>query len=174
MQTSDYQQFKVALRSGTTFSAVEGQEIYGRVTDSKYSRMIEALLNDAELQLHTSCYLEQQPRGMRKTAIQACKIEVCIYGPLDMCEEVGSWAEEHEAYLQDPKQCHVRWARYCNPHRLSATDPSECPWLFDFLLSSCAVRTEPHERPDLLDVLSTRQNLEEATQPAAVKTELKR
>lgn len=62
------------------------------------------------------------------------------------------------------------------PHRLSSIHLDDCPWLSDFLASSNAV---PHlleisERKDLLDMLSSRQNIQEAAQPSAVLTKMKR
>lgn len=53
-------------------------------------------------------------------------------------------------------------------------DIDECPLLDDFLSNSRAACIEIQERPDLLDVLSSRQNLEEAMQPQRVSTMLKR
>jgi hypothetical protein len=66
--------------------------------------------------------------------------------------------------------------KYCNPHRLSVEDIGSC-----VLVSTCVSQNlklsnlqDIGYRPDFLDILSSHADLEETSQPKAVRTSLQR
>ncbi|KXJ88105.1 SNF2 family N-terminal domain-domain-containing protein [Microdochium bolleyi] len=136
--------------------------------------MIQSLLEEPDLSLHARCYPDQQS-GTRKSIIQQCTLDITVSGPFSQLDEVGTWFQDYEVYLQDPRHCHQN-VRYCNPHRLSSSDLDSCPWLSDYVSSKQTVLEfqEITDRRDVLDVFSTRKDLKEADQPAAILTTLKR
>ncbi|KAH7012301.1 SNF2 family N-terminal domain-containing protein [Microdochium trichocladiopsis] len=135
--------------------------------------MIQSLLEEPDLSLHARCYPDEQS-GTRKSVIQQCTIDITVCGPFSQLDEVGTWFQDYEVYLQDPRHCHQN-VRYCNPHRLSSSDLDSCPWLSDYVSDKTVLEFEEiTDRRDVLDVFSTRKDLEEADQPAAILTALKK
>jgi hypothetical protein len=142
--------------------------------------MIQGLLDEKSLELHVSCLIDdfhsvdaqKPPRGLSTIS---CNLEISVYGPLELFDELGTWFEHYQIYLQDPRECH-REVRYCNPHRLSTDDISACPLLYDIISqSSKSLQLEIiAQQPDLLDELSSHEDLEEAPQPSVIKRELRR
>lgn len=145
-----------------------------------YSQMIQELLNETYLELHVSCITDgfrsvnaqKPPRG---PSTISCSLEISVYGPLEVFEELGTWFEHYQVYLQDPRECHQE-VRYCNPHRLSTDDITSCPLLSDVISqSSNPLQLELiAQQSDLLDELCNHQNLEETPQPSVIKRELRR
>lgn len=103
-------------------------------------------------------------------------LNLTVYGPLMLFEEIGSYFEEYEVYLQDPVQVGEEDVRYCNPHRLSSEDLASCPLLSEFLarISHVVGFEAMSQEPDLLDILSSHAELDEHPQPQAIRTSLKR
>ena len=140
--------------------------------------MIQGLLDEQALDLHVSCTLDGEPKtrsSSRSSALSPCVLDITVYGPLELFEEIGSWFQEYEVYLQDPRVCHLD-VRYCNPHRLSSNDLDSCPLVSEVVsqISTLVHLQDITERPDLLDILSSHIELEETPQPAVIRTVLKR
>lgn len=98
-----------------------------------------------------------------------------MYGDSDLFEQIGIWFQAYGVYLQDPRACHHD-VKYWNPHRLSSDDFESCPLLSQVIshtLESFSFQGIT-EGPDLLDILSSNLELEEAQQPAAIQTILQR
>jgi hypothetical protein len=105
-----------------------------------------------------------------------CELSIVIYGPFDMCEEIGDFFQKVNMYLQDPKTCDFN-VRYCNPHCLSSLDLESCPMMsemttigtkFNVLFEDVTRNTE------FLDMLDTCQDLPEAPQPDSLLSSMKR
>ncbi|KAM0231289.1 hypothetical protein ACHAPO_008672 [Fusarium lateritium] len=169
--------FPVELQSSTRFSGKDLANISGQIPP-EYSQMIQDLLNEACLELHVSCILGgfhaadvKSPRG----STIPCNLNISVYGPEEIFEELGKWFEHYQVYLQDPRECHLD-VRYCNPHRLSTDDIFGCPLLSDVVSqSSRSLELESvAQQSDLLDELCSHENLEEAPQPSVIKRDLKR
>lgn len=142
--------------------------------------MIQGLLDEASLEIFVSCVVEdtrtsEASKRSFGTSPVPCALQITLYGPLDLFEELGTWFEDYQVFLQDPQQCH-RDVRYCNPHRLSSDDATSSTYLSDIVSkSSKSLHLEiVSQQPDLLDELSSHDNLEETPQPSAIKRELRR
>lgn len=171
--------FPVKLQGSTRFSGKDLPNVSGQISPD-YSQMIQELLDETYLELHASCIVDSfqtlnAQKQSRGPLTISCSLEISVYGPLNIFEELGTWFEHYQVYLQDPRECH-REARYCNPHRLSTDDISACPLLSDVISqSSHSLQLELiTQQSDLLDELCSHQNLEEAPQPSVIKRELKR
>ncbi|KAM0371936.1 hypothetical protein ACHAPK_004484 [Fusarium culmorum] len=171
--------FPVELQGSTRFSGKDLTNVSGQISPD-YSQMIQELLDETYLELHVSCITDgfrsvnaqKPPRG---PSTILCSLEISVYGPLEVFEELGTWFEHYQVYLQDPRECHQE-VRYCNPHRLSTDDITSCPLLSDLISqSSNSLQLELiTQQSNLLDELCNHQNLEETPQPSVIKRELRR
>ncbi|RFU25502.1 hypothetical protein B7463_g10832, partial [Scytalidium lignicola] len=126
--------FSVQIESSHSFSAQDGIQIDGRIP-IEYGEMIQGLIDEPTLTLHISCVIGDKPAAMkpsRSFALLPCILEITVYGPLEIFEEIGAWFQGQEIYLQDPRSCHME-VKYCNPQRLSAHDLETCPLLSEFV-----------------------------------------
>ncbi|KAI0133166.1 SNF2 family N-terminal domain-containing protein [Hypoxylon sp. NC0597] len=151
--------------------------INGRI-QSMHGQMIQGLLDEPTLDLHVNCVLNMQltkSRSFRNSKLLPCTLEVTVYGPLELYEEIGSWFQEYEIYLQDPRICHSD-LRYCNPQRLSSDDLGYYPFVSEIISLTSLLRPSQHvaEQTDMLDILSNSTDLEETPQPEAIRATLKR
>ena len=147
---------------------------------SDHGQVVQGLLDETSLDLHATCAIDSsQTPDLQKEpwsfTTVPCTLEITIYGPKDLFDELGSWFDDYQIFLQDPRECH-RNVRYCNPHRLSLQDFSSAPLLSDVIAqSSRALQLEAiPQQPDLLDDLNSHEDLEEASQPSAIKRDLRR
>ena len=142
--------------------------------------MIQGLLDEQALKLYASCTLDNEPavrKSSRSSVKLPCVLDITIYGPLELFEEIGSWFQEYEVYLQDPRVCHLDVdVRYSNPQRLSSDDLDSCPLVSEVVSQASRLvhLQDVTERPDLLDILSSYVELEEAPQPTVIRAILKR
>ena len=166
------------MESAERFISEEYDHLQGRL-HTDHGQMMQGLLDDKSLRTFVTCTpskVGQNTRGgMKSSAVMPCTLDVVVYGPSDLSEEIGSWFEDYDIYLQDPQICHLD-ARYSNPHRLSSTDPSRCPLLSEVVSQSTTLiqLSEIAKRPDLLSSLGSAQDLEETAQPASIKSTLKK
>ncbi|KEY72977.1 hypothetical protein S7711_04650 [Stachybotrys chartarum IBT 7711] len=168
----------VEMESAERFFLVDYKYIRGRL-HTNHGAMMQGLLDDKSLKLFvtfTSNAMEQDMRNSaQSSAVMPCTLDIVVYGPSYVYEEIGSWFEDYEIFLQDPRTCHLD-TKYFNPHRLSSLDASQRPPLSEVVLkySTLIQLSEISQRPDLLSALSITQDLEEAPQPLGVRTALKR
>lgn len=173
---------EVTLSSSEAFVVSSARGIQGHIA-SDHSFLLRDIL-DSEVELHVTCSFETNDLGKSaaarkgKTGLLPCKLDIAIYAPFAMLQELKGWSEHNEVYLQDPKVC-LKDARYCNPQRLSLhfSEP--------FMVSQVVSRVAGHrvqlrditENDDFLDKYlgsKTHADLQETDQPSAVKTALKR
>lgn len=154
-------------------------EVIGRIM-SEHGQVVQGLLDETSLDLHASCAIDSSQtfelqKDPRALSTVPCALEITIYGPNDLFEELGAWFDDYQIFLQDPRECH-RDVPYCNPHRLSLQDFSSAPLLsYVIAQSSRALHLEAiPQQPDLLDDLNSHEDLEEASQPSAIKRNLRR
>lgn len=169
--------FPVQIDSVDRFSMKDRPEVHGRILP-EHGQMIQGLLDEQALDLHVSCTLDSEPaaRKSSRSFVQlSCVLDITVYGPLNLFEEIGTWFQEYEVYLQDPQVCHLN-VRYSNPQRLSSDDLDSCPLVSEVVsqTSRLAHLQDVTERPDLLDILSSYVELEESPQPAVIRAVLKR
>lgn len=173
--------FQAKLESSDRFTSEDHElEIKGRIV-SDHGQMIQGLLDEQSLHLHVEAFSsgdsERIPKGSGRVFSQRpCTLSITVYGPLELFDEIGSWFQEYEIYLQDPIQVGEIDVRYCNPHRLSFDGLESCALLSEFIThSSKPIEfAEVLSQPDLLDIMSCQANLEEAPQPTAIRTSMKR
>lgn len=166
------------LESSDQFTAIDGDSLSGNI-DPNYTHLTDALLEESAIELQITCIHDpaQQGYGGRqkssKLLVQSlpCSLAITLYGPMELFENIGDFFQSYEIYLQDPRQCD-RNVRYCNPHRLSSSDPESCLWTSDLLENSTQLvemaTLEP--RPELLDMLESYEELPETPQPASIGT----
>jgi hypothetical protein len=151
--------------------------------DRDYTHLTVELLQESEsgIELQVTCHRDQAAVLARSRAPKfvdhgiSCTISIIIYGPLEMCNEVGEYFQLNQIYLQDPRDCD-RNVRYCNPHRLSSADLHSCLWTSELhtetgqLIEVTAIAPQP----TLLDAIDSHEDLPETVQPGILKTELQR
>lgn len=170
-------EFSVQLDSSNNFSIKENHSINGHI-QSIHGQMIQGLLEEPSLDLHVNCVLNMQPtknKPSHNSKLSQCMLEITVYGPLDLYDEIGSWFQEYEIYLQDPRTCHLD-VKYYNPHRLLSDDLKSCPLVSELidLASSLIPLKQITQQTDMLGVLCHSTDLEETPQPAAIRATLKR
>lgn len=168
--------FSVQIESSDRFSAQDGIQIDGRIRP-EYGEMIQGLIDEPTVTLHVSCVIDDKPtakKPSRKFELLPCVLDITVYGSLEIFEEIGTWFQGHEIYLQDPRSCHME-VKYCNPQRLSAHDLDTCP-LLNKVVSNRSVYDlqDITQCPDPLDILSSHVDLEETPQPSVIRSALKR
>lgn len=142
--------------------------------------MIQSLLEESNIQLFAMCKLDSEltvgkPSRVASQLFRPCTLDITIYGPEDLFEDIGPWFQEYGLYLQDVRHAHLD-TKYCNPHKLSVDDIDSCPMVSDVVRQSSKsllLENVPN-RPDLLDLLSNGNELEETQQPAVICTALKK
>ncbi|KAJ3535529.1 hypothetical protein NM208_g536 [Fusarium decemcellulare] len=171
--------FSVKIESSTHFTSQEYPEISGQIL-SEHGQMIQGLLDEDSLDLYISCTTNESQsvtsqRPSRSSAPIQCTLEITVYGPLDIFDEIGTWFDEYHVFLQDPRHCHLD-VKYYNPHRLSADDITSCPLVSEVVTQTSKVlhlenRTQ---QDDLLDMLGSHEDLEETPQPTVIKGAMRR
>jgi hypothetical protein len=87
-----------------------------------------------------------------------------LFGPLHLFDEVGSFFEDHNLYLQDPVSCSQN-VLYRNPHKLSIESAPDI-WTFDLEKEYAnSVIIETQTRPELIDVLNSQEDWVETAHP---------
>ncbi|KAI1130950.1 SNF2 family N-terminal domain-containing protein [Nemania abortiva] len=167
----------VKFNSFDQFESVDDDEtIAGRI-NSNHSQMIYGLLEEKTLQVFASCILnkDSSTKAARVLKILPCSLELTVYGPIDLLDEIGDWFQEQEIYLQDPQLCHLD-VKYCNPQKLSTSELGPCP-LVSEVTKKKAILIEMQAivpQRSFLDALQSRDDLQEAQQPKAIRSTLKR
>ncbi|KAF2638471.1 hypothetical protein P280DRAFT_551575 [Massarina eburnea CBS 473.64] len=174
LQTSAPDTFPVHLSSSDRFLSSDSSKIAGYIC-SQYGPMIDGLLAEQSLLLHTSCIPEstQNDRSFTAMAQVNCTLEITVYGPCDLFDEIGDWFQEYNIFLQDPRVCHLD-VRYCNPQRLSSHTSKNTLTVSQAITQSSAQVhfQELDERPELLDLISGQEDLGEATPSPFLSTSL--
>ncbi|KAG5791430.1 hypothetical protein H9Q69_009507 [Fusarium xylarioides] len=170
----------VKLLDAENFVGSDDASIEGKVS-CEFTYLTYALFVQSELFLELNCSTLDSPSkpgpqipGKRIPGYSAqCTLDIIIYGPLGLSQDVGSFFEEYDLYLQDPANC-KRNVRYHNPHRLSI-DPSDVKYTFDLSNSTAPLATaiDIDDHSDLIDIMLSHQDLAEAAQPRSIRTNLK-
>lgn len=169
--------FSVRIDSSSCFSSKESNSFSGRVQPD-HIQLIECLLGEPTIKLYASCLPEMTTVSKKRNRVAVmlpCTLDITLYGPLQLFDELDAWFQESEEYfLQDPVRCDMN-VRYCNPQRLSCDNLNECMLLADIVQRASVINpTEMPEMPDFLDILSSHIELDEAAQPSSIQSSLKR
>ena len=148
-------------------------------TMSQLGPLIRELMSSEGLQLIPFCTIDdtKKSRTRSKYARFTCKVDVQIYGPYGFLDELGSWLEENDVYLQDPRVV-ARDLKYCNPHRLSFAGWITSPMVSQVVLqvSKTIYLRDITDDGNFLDnyFSSPETDIRETEQPLYVVTPLKR
>jgi hypothetical protein len=135
--------------------------------------VVNACFEDKDLTLQTTCYADTKQRSTTPHSIP-CKLNIIILGPHKLFDNVGSFFEEHNLYLQDPVGCSQN-VLYRNPHRLSAESGVDV-WTYDLGKEyTDSINIEITEvRPESVDILNSQEDWAETQQPGSIRTSMKR
>ncbi|KAI1758876.1 SNF2 family N-terminal domain-containing protein [Hypoxylon sp. FL1150] len=169
-------EYRVKLESSERFTGLGNTHMSGRI-HTEHCQMIQALLEEQSFQLFASCITNTEqvnPKTRKSSRISKCTLDITVYGPMELFEEIGSWLQEYDIYLQDPRLCYMD-TKYCNPQRLSSSDVRSCPLVSDVTNRPVTVKVQSiPAQADMLDILSSHSDLKEARQPTAIKTALEK
>ncbi|KAH6880475.1 SNF2 family N-terminal domain-containing protein [Thelonectria olida] len=173
--SSNMSSYQVQLTTADSFTGTEDVAFKGKVSH-EFTYVTVALLAERDLVLETNCSISETPSGVGRIPGYStpCSLGIIIYGPMELFDDIGSFFEEYNLYLQDPIDC-KRNVRYCNPHRLSV-DPSASKLTFDLCNKPAQSVTilEVDTHPEMLDVLYSQEDLAETAQPGSIKTTLEK
>lgn len=178
------------FETAETFTGLNNPTLKGDVSpDSTY--LTAALLEETALELQVTCTMLSDPPKLMSngkplrmsSSTSKCALDVILFGPKDLSDDICSFLEQcneylddqQKLYLQDPIGC-KRNVPYCNPQRLPPLDPQCIQSTFDLAHKASASTTlesiEP--QPDLLGLLYSQEDLPEAFQPLTITTPLER
>lgn len=172
-------EFAATILSSEQFSSENTDQNIKGLIPAEHRQMIQGLLDETSLGLKVLCSLDASDTSeMSKKVIlqQKCYLEITVYGPFELFDDIGSWFQDYNIYLQDPRKVERQDVKYCNPHRLSVQDIGSCLLVSEYIMSNSKLvgLEQLSDRPELLDILSSHMDLEETPQPAALKTTLKK
>lgn len=170
-------EFSVDLDTHEKFAGADHPTVMG-IIDPQHGPLIHGLLSETSLRLCATCTIETQyiPRQSKSVSSQVpCTLSITVYGPLDLLDEIGDWFQLQNVYLQDPVVYHLD-VPYCNPHRLSLVDLGSCPRLVDVVAESSRLLhfQDVPQRPDVLDIITGQDDLDETEPPEAIRASLHR
>ena len=164
--------------------SVEDGQCIGRLPDRIY-QVMRTLSSSADIQfevfvqrisstLSDKCSVSEETEAASSSgpANAAKDVSVILYGPMNEALGVGDWLGQCDLFLQCPRDC-ARDVPYKNPQCLSFDD-AKITLTSDLVDDSWA---EPDMDEDLFNHLTELDNhdtLEEAGQPALIKTPLRR
>ncbi|KAL7814678.1 SNF2 family N-terminal domain-containing protein [Trichoderma aethiopicum] len=175
MRSSPLHKFPVTLTDPQHFESSDVAPVKGQI-DPQFTYITYALLDEQNLELEIICSLEtgnvSKARSARPLSTP-CRLNIVLYGDIRLLEQVGSFFEEHDLYLQDPLCC-SRNVLYQNPHKLcDASGPGI--WTSDLgrehAKSAIIGTTQP--RPELIDILNSQEDLVTAQQPGSIRSTMK-
>lgn len=103
----------------------------------------------------------------RKTESRRASLNVTIYGPREAAEEVGSWLDEVDLYLQIPSRCKHNMPYY-NPHAMTA-NIDNATMTFDLTFSDDSSKSQVGIGAIGIQSCQNR-DWPEARQPAGIKS----
>lgn len=174
------QTYSITVGRDGSFHGLDSDLPKGTVSaDSSY--IITSLLDEPELILDMTCRkddaaAQKQPRSSQANGAVSsskCLINITLYGRSSLFEDVGSFFEDYDRHLQDPESCkHI--VPYHNPHKLPRSDGTVT--LTSDLVKRVAASLfiEDQRGADLLDELTSQQDLAEAAQPPSIRSTLQR
>ncbi|KAL5120620.1 hypothetical protein ACEQ8H_001368 [Pleosporales sp. CAS-2024a] len=169
--------FPVTITSSGKFQATDNENLCG-IIPPQYGTMMQSLLDEHTLKLFAFCSIDTdilQKHTSGSHSQVSCSLEVTVYGPKKLFDEIGEWFQTYNVYLQDPRTCDMD-VKYWNPHRLSSNEFNSCPFVSQIVLLGSGEITfeEIEEQLDYLDVISGQDELEETAEPKLIKASLHR
>ncbi|QKX62057.1 uncharacterized protein TRUGW13939_09213 [Talaromyces rugulosus] len=148
----------VHLETAGSFTCDTVAELKGTVS-TQHTQLLQAILDESSIRIQATCTWDE--KGIEAQCLNSilpklipCSLSFTLYGPMELCEELGTFFQDHEIYLQDPLNCDVN---------VLQTDILE---VFD-------VQGIPHQSY-LLEILDQQEDLPEASQPSIIQAQLER
>jgi hypothetical protein len=169
----------VNLETASSFTCPSAVNMKGSVS-TQHTRLLQAIIDETSIRHQVTCTLDEPNVESRSLSsilprLIPCLLSFTLYGPMELFEELGTFFQDYDIYLQDPVGCDIN-VRYCNPHRLSSTDVDLCPLTFTLqseILETFDKHAVPHHS-ELLDILDPQEDLPETSQPSILHTQLER
>ncbi|TPX07805.1 uncharacterized protein E0L32_010492 [Thyridium curvatum] len=171
-------EFPVFFRSPETFAGIDDSSLSGKV-ETSFVHIVQSLQDETRINLQVTCMVQQsdcQAKRPRKYLSVPCCLQIILYGPIELYNDIGTFFEEHGFFIQDPKGCN-RNVLYCNPHRLPSLDCGLFPWTSDLEFRPVPVAFEIADfasRPELLEILDSQEDLPLTPQSPSIRTQLAR
>ncbi|RFU28304.1 hypothetical protein B7463_g8046, partial [Scytalidium lignicola] len=159
--SSSTSKYPIRFESAESFIGIDDLALKGTVSP-KFTYLTSALLDETKLELEaTSSTAENVSKSTNKGKSQRfygllkrCTLNITIYGPFELFQDVGSFFQDYDLFLQDP----VDFLKF-------TYDLTQQP--------VCIVEMEDVKaHPELLDILNTHEDLPETTQPQHQKQAL--
>jgi SWI/SNF-related matrix-associated actin-dependent regulator of chromatin subfamily A3 len=114
------------VRESALFSAPSGLLVDGFVVaklDDRSGEILRALSEDCCIDVQITLLLPSQCSSKRVKSTRSCWrfCTVILYGPEFICDDVDTFCQTCDVYLQDPIGCE-RNVLYRNPHRMSSAE----------------------------------------------------
>ncbi|KAJ0423597.1 SNF2 family N-terminal domain-containing protein [Aspergillus carlsbadensis] len=159
--------------SNALLSEATTEQPVGSMPDPQTQQFLSVLAQEEGIELQIQLRREKRARkasGNKGKAgvLVSLKLNVIVYGPVDLFEDIGDFIQENGYYLQEPSHCD-RNVPYRNPHCMSGDD-DEVPFTFD--LERREDDFVPAKVPDLLFGLETCEVLPEDYDPPGLATSL--
>ncbi|KAH8690625.1 SNF2 family N-terminal domain-containing protein [Talaromyces proteolyticus] len=169
----------IRLETADSFTCPSIGRLQGTVS-TQHRQLLQAILDESSIRIQATCTWDEKNMDAQSLSsviprLISCILSFTLYGPMELCEELGTFFQDYEIYLQDPLNCDLN-VTYCNPHRLSSTDIETCPMTFRLqtdILEAFDVRAIPHQS-ELLDIMDRQEDLPEASQPSIIHAQLER
>ncbi|KAL3496710.1 P-loop containing nucleoside triphosphate hydrolase protein [Aspergillus germanicus] len=159
--------------SNALLSEATTEQSVGSVANPETKQFLSVLSQEEGIELQIQLRRDKRAKktygnkGKRDVSV-SLRLNVIVYGPVDLFEDIGDFMQENGYYLQEPSHCD-RNVPYRNPHGMSGED-DEVPFTFDLGMQEDDF--VPVKVPDLLFGLETCEVLPEDHDPPGLATSL--
>ncbi|KAI9149178.1 putative SWI/SNF-related matrix-associated actin-dependent regulator of chromatin [Paramyrothecium foliicola] len=97
------------LDSGGAFGSIDKPSVVGHISGS-HSHITQGLLQESALKLYASCKVDEDVHiggPSHASVLVPCVLDITLYGPFELFEDIGQWCQNEEVYLQDPAETHL-------------------------------------------------------------------
>ncbi|PON22550.1 hypothetical protein TGAM01_v208634 [Trichoderma gamsii] len=170
LKGSPTQRFAVQLDSSHGFHCINDASIKGKI-NLDFINITNACCENEDLTLQVICYVDAIQSSIAPLSTP-CRLDMILFGPHSLFEDVGSFFEEYNLYLQDPVGCSQN-VLYRNPHRLSAESGPDI-WTFNLDKEVAAPFSVENAQTRLgsIDILNSQQDWAETKQPGSIRTKM--
>ncbi|KAF4984797.1 hypothetical protein FZEAL_88 [Fusarium zealandicum] len=161
------------------FVGLDSSDFNGKVSPD-HTHVMDGIMGEDALELEANstiveesakCIARNKSYRMPGFPVQ-CTMEIILYGPMEIFEDIGAFFQEYDICLRDPVNC-KRNVPYCNPHWFSVA-PSIPRFTFDLKteVTKPPLVVDVDTHPELLDILNSQEDLVETEQPRSIRTKL--
>ncbi|UKZ62119.1 uncharacterized protein TrAtP1_003379 [Trichoderma atroviride] len=170
LKSSPTHGFTVELDNSHGFHCISDASIRGKI-DLDFINITNACRENEDLTLQIICYVDAIRPSIAPLSTP-CRLDMILFGPYSLFEDVGSFFEEYNLYLQDPVGCSQN-VLYRNPHKLSTESELDI-WTFTLDEDFAAPVSVEHAqtRLDSIDILNSQQDWAETKQPGSIRTRM--